>query len=126
MKYSVDQQERYSVFQLEDANLNSILAPELKSQFIMLSNHGVRNLIFDISSVEYIDSSGLSAILTANRLYSAEGTFIVTGVKSPSVQKLIKISRLDTILTIIPTVEESKDYVSMRELEREINANPEE
>ena len=122
MKYSVDQQERYSIFKLEDANLNSSLAPELKSQFIMLSNHGVRNLIFDISSVEYIDSSGLSAILTANRLYNAEGTFIVTGVKSPSVEKLIKISRLDTILTIIPTVSESKDYVNMKALEDEINA----
>ena len=126
MKYSVDQQDRYSIFKLEDANLNSLLAPELKSQFIMLSNHGVRNLIFDISSVEYIDSSGLSAILTANRLYSAAGSFIVTGVKSESVQKLIKISRLDTILTILPTVSESKDYVNMKALEEEINADTEE
>lgn len=121
MKYSVDQQERYSIFKLEEANLNSLKAPELKSQFIMLSNHGVRNVIFDISAVEYIDSSGLSAILTANRLYSQNGNFIVTGVKSPSVSKLIKISRLDTILTIIPTVSESTDYLNMKALEEEIN-----
>ena len=126
MKYAVDKQDRYAIMSLQDTNLNSVIAPELKSEFVVLANEGIENLIVDLAAVEYIDSSGLSAILTANRLYSAAGSFIVTGVKSPSVQKLIKISRLDTILTIIPTVEESKDYVSMRELEREINANPEE
>ena len=123
MKYSVDQQERYCVFKLEDSNLNSLLAPELKSQFIMLSNHGVNNLIFDISAVDYIDSSGLSAILTANRLYGAQGQFLLAGVKSPSVEKLIKISRLDTILTIVPTVSEAADYVHLKMLENEIKAD---
>ena len=125
MKYSVDQQDRYTILKLDETNLNSLKAPELKSQFIMLSNHGVRNLILDISAVDYIDSSGLSAILTANRLYSSEGNFIVTGIKSASVQKLIKISRLDTILTIIPTVSESTDYLHMKALEDEIRAGDE-
>ena len=42
--------------------------------------------------------------------------FIATGVVHASVTKLIKISRLDTILTIIPTVSESVDYVMMNEI----------
>ncbi len=77
----------------------------------------------DVSAVEYVDSSGLSAILTAERLWKQEeGSFIVTGVVHDNVKKLIEITRLNSVLTIIPTVQESIDYVLMNEIERELNA----
>ncbi len=120
MKFSLDKQEKYSVFSLEEENLNSLLAPNLKSEFVFLRNEGVRHLIFDLSNVKYVDSSGLSAILTANRLWKGYGTFILTGAKHPPVQKLIEISRLESILTIIPTIQESIDFAMMSELERQI------
>jgi anti-anti-sigma factor len=122
MKYSIDKKEKYAVFQLSEENLNSVLAPQLKSELVIFANEGVRNLIFDLSQVQYVDSSGLSAILTANRLWKPLGSFILTGVTHPSVKKLIQISRLDSVLSIIPTVEESIEFVYMEELEREINA----
>ncbi|MGH1437049.1 MAG: STAS domain-containing protein [Lewinella sp.] len=122
MKYSIDKKDKYAVFQLSEENLNSILAPKLKSELVIFANEGVRNLIFDLSQVQYVDSSGLSAILTANRLWKPLGSFILTGVTHPSVKKLIEISRLDSVLSIIPTVEESIEFVFMEELEREINA----
>jgi anti-anti-sigma factor len=120
MKYSLDKQDHYSAFQIDEENLNSIIAPGLKSEFVFLRNEGVRNLIFDLSLVKYVDSSGLSAILTANRLWKDYGSFILTGIDHPSVQRLIEISRLETILTIIPTKSEAVDFVMMEELEREI------
>lgn len=124
MKYSVDKQEKYTVFKLQEDNLNSVLAPDLKSDLVLLAQEGVRNLIFDLSDVKFVDSSGLSAILTGNRLWnSEESLFILTGVVQPAVKKLIEISRLDNILTLIPTVQESIDYVFMIELERELNAD---
>ncbi len=125
MKYSVNKEEKYAVFQLQEDNLNSVIAPKLKSEFVILSNEGVKNLIFDLSEVKYVDSSGLSAILTANRLWKALGSFVLTGIVHPSVKKLIEISRLDTVLTIIPTVEESIEYVFMEEIERELEAGDE-
>lgn len=121
MKFSLDKQDKYSVFKLEEENLNSVLAPNLKSEFVYLRNEGVRNLIFDLSDVKYVDSSGLSSILTANRLWKGYGTFILTGAKHQPVQKLIEISKLDSILIIVPTVEESVDYAMMSELERELS-----
>jgi anti-sigma B factor antagonist len=126
MKYTVDKQERYTIFRLEEENLNSIIAPLLKSEFVILSNEGVNNLIFDLSKVVFIDSSGLSAILTGDRLWKRLGTFILTGIEHPSVKKLIEISRLETILTIVPTVSESIDYVFMEEMERELGIEGEE
>jgi anti-anti-sigma factor len=120
MKFTLDKQDTYSILSLDEENLNSLIAPDLKSEFIFLRNEGVRNLIFDLSHVKYVDSSGLSAILTANRLWKDYGSYVITGIAHPSVEKLIKISRLDTILAIVPTVTESIDYIQMEDAERQL------
>ena len=123
MKYSVDKNERYTVFSLEEDNLNSIIAPDLKSKFVVLSQEGVENLILNLSGVKFVDSSGLSAILTANRLWKTIGSFILTGLDQPNVKKLIEISRLDSVLTIIPTVSESVDYVLLNSIEKDMEGD---
>ncbi len=126
MKFTVDKQERYTYLKLEESTFNSLIAPDLKSEFVFYRNEGIKNLILDLSAVEYVDSSGLSAILTAERLWKGFGTFVITGVVSDNIKKLITISRLDTVLTIIPTRQEAIDYVLMDEIAREIDSDPEE
>ena len=120
MKFEVEKEEKYTIFRLNENNLNSIIAPMLKSEFVMLNSEGVKNLIFDMSEIYFVDSSGLSAILTANRLWKDNGLFVMTGITHPNVIKLIDISRLNSVLTIIPTVEESVEYVFMDEIEKEL------
>ena len=92
---------------------------------VFFRNEGVRNLIFDLKDVDYIDSSGLSSILTANRIWKDYGAFVLVNMNSESVKKLIEISKLDSILTIIPTIEEAVEYVHMEDLERELNEEEE-
>jgi len=111
---------------LEEENLNSLLAPDLKSEFVIFKNEGITNLVINLSNVKYIDSSGLSSILTGNRLWKENGLFILTEINHVAVKKLIEISRLDSILTIIPTLKESLDYVMMDEIEKELNSSTEE
>ena len=120
MKFSIDKQERYSVIKPEEDNLNSTVAPQLKSEFVILANEGINNLILDLSSVKYVDSSGLSAILTARRLWSNLGTFVVTGVEHDAVRRLVEISKVDSVLTILPTLSESVDFIFMEELQRDL------
>lgn len=122
MKYQIDKQEQYAILTLHEENLNSTIAPQLKSDLILLSQEGVRNFILDLSNVKYVDSSGLSAILTGHRQWKGIGTFVLAGEMNPMVTKLIEISRLETILTIIPTVSESIDYVMMEDLERQLES----
>jgi anti-anti-sigma factor len=122
MKYTLDKQEKYSVFQLDESNLNSLIAPNLKSEFVFLRNEGVKNLILDLSNVHYVDSSGLSAILTATRLWRDYGLFVITGIKHPSVVKLIEISRLETILDFKPSLEKAIDFVCLEEIESELDS----
>lgn len=120
MKYNIDKQDHYAVLTLGEENLNSTIAPGLKSDFIFLNQEGIRHLILDLEQVKFVDSSGLSAILTAHRLWKDQGSFIIAGKLQPMVTKLIEISRLDTILTMLPTLSEAVDYVKMEEIEREL------
>lgn len=126
MKFTLDKQERYTIFRPEEENLNSICAPKLKSEFVLLANGGTQNLVLDLSSVRYVDSSGLSAILTARRLWTQLGTFVVTGVEHSAVKRLVEISKVDSVLTILPTVSESVDYVFMEDLQRDLQAEADE
>jgi anti-sigma B factor antagonist len=120
MKYRIDKTEVYATLSLEEENLNSVIAPGLKSEFIFLNQEGIPNLILDMSGVKFVDSSGLSAILTAHRLWKDHGCFVLAGPLNPLVTKLIEISRLDSILIITPTVSEAVDYVIMDAMEREL------
>lgn len=124
MKYSVDNShDHYTLIRLNEENLNSFIAPNLKSRFIVIKNEGAHNLILDLSDVKYADSSGLTAILTGNRLWKDDGTFILTGIAHPSVKKLLEISKLDTVLNIIPTLKESIEYVMLDAIDRELRGD---
>jgi anti-sigma B factor antagonist len=125
MKYAIDKKDQYALIRLMEENLNAVKAPDLKSELVVFKNEGVRNLIIDVQDVKYIDSSGLSAILTANRLFGEEGTFVLTGVNQAAVKTLISLTRLDGVITILPTESESIDFVMMSELQRELDLDGE-
>ncbi len=118
MKYSLDKREKYAIFKIQEEKVDSLISPELKSQFIFLKNEGVHNLIVDMQEVDYIDSSGLSAILTANRLWKEEGFFALTRIDSDNVRKIIEISRLHTILKITKDLEEAENLLLMDQVQK--------
>ena len=123
MKFSVEKKDKYCLFKLEDEKLNTLNAPKLKSELVILNAGGVANIILDLSEVTFVDSSGLSAILIGNRLCkNVGGTFVVINLND-YVSKLIKISQLDSILNILPTVEEAVDFILMEDLERSLKGN---
>jgi anti-anti-sigma factor len=121
MKYSVDKQDKYLLIQLNETKVDSTVSPQLKSDFVTLNAEGNKNIILDMSQVKYIDSSGLSAILVGNRMANdSDGTFILAGI-TDHVMKLIKISQLDSVLDIMPTVQEAVDAVYLNELGNDLD-----
>ncbi len=118
MKYSIDKQPSYAVMEMEEENINSVISSDLKAEFVMLHTEGVPNLIFDMQNVKYVDSSGLSAILTGQRLWAEDGVFALANIDSDFVRNLIEISKLDQIFLIFNTLDEATDYVMMDVLEK--------
>lgn len=124
MKIKVDKFEKYAIAKISDEKVDTTVAPELKSELLNLHQEGVKSLIVDMADVKYIDSSGLSAMLVGNRTFTHEGAYVLYSV-SEHVMKLISISQLDKVMTVLPTKEEAVDYVFMTEIEKGLGAEEE-
>jgi len=122
MRYSIEKSEKYTKFSLDEDKLDTLIAPQLKSEFITLYQSGTTNLILDLSKTKYVDSSGLSALLTAHRQSNDVGGCLVLVGVNDHVMKLLKISKLDTVFESLPTVEEAVDAVFLHEIERDLKA----
>jgi anti-sigma B factor antagonist len=120
MKFTVDKHDKYVLLKLNESKLNSLVTPQLKSELILINTEGQRNIVMDLSQIKFADSSGLSSLLVGHRLCkNASGVFILVGLND-SVARLISISQLDSVLTIVPTSEEAIDLIFMEEVEKQL------
>ncbi len=120
MNFTIEDKGRYTLVTSNADKLDTTCAPELKSELVYLNKTGVRNVIIDLTATRYCDSSGLSALLVANRLCkSVNGSLIVCGLQEP-VQKLVQISQLESVLSITPTPSEAVDLLYMEEIEKDV------
>ena len=124
--FELKKEEKYFLLKLLAAKIDASNALELKQVFLgFKEENNPKNLVLNLSEVKYIDSSGLSAILVANKVCSEAGGIMVLCGVSEHVMKLVKISQLDKILDILPTEEEAVDAVFIKELEKEFGAEDE-
>lgn len=121
MNFEIEKRDKVVIVKTKVEKLDALQAPELKSELVLQNKEGHKNMILDMSESRYCDSSGLSAVLVANRLCrDSNGTFVLCGLQS-AIQKLITISQLDSVLKITPTVNEAVDLVYMEEVERDLD-----
>ena len=112
MEFKIEKLGNYTLIQVLEEKLDTHIAPTLKSELVLVSGNGEKNIILDLSKCRYCDSSGLSAILVANRLCkNANGVFVLTGLND-AVERLITISQLDTVLNISKTTEEGVELIN--------------
>jgi len=112
MDFEIIKQANYTRVKVLSDKLDTNNAPDLKSELVMTTGKGEKNMILDVSKCRYCDSSGLSAILVANRLCEdAGGIFILTGLQ-PDVEQIVRISMLHTVLTITKTPEEAEKLMN--------------
>ncbi|GAB4335586.1 MAG: hypothetical protein OHK0038_13370 [Flammeovirgaceae bacterium] len=126
MKFTIDKSEKYTILELQEEKLDSLKAPRLKSEFVTLYQSGTQNLILNLSHVKYVDSSGLSAILVAKRMANEAGGHLVLAGVNDHVMKLLKISKLDEVFTILSSIQESIDFIFLNEIEKELDEEEEE
>ena len=107
MELNIEKFDGYTLIKVLEEKLDTHIAPTLKSELVLISGKGEKNIILDLSNCKYCDSSGLSAILVANRLSkNTDGKFVLTGLND-AVERLITISQLDTVLNITTNVDEA-------------------
>ncbi len=111
MNFESTQNKNEAVVKTNVDKLDASNAPELKAELLLLNKNGVNNIVIDLSATKYCDSSGLSAILTANRLCKdTNGKFVLCGLQD-NVTKLIQIAQLDKVLSISSNQKEALEVI---------------
>ena len=100
MNFEVEKDEHAVTLKLRERKLDSSVSPTLKGEFLILCKPKIQTLNVDMSEVEFCDSSGLSALLIADRKMKEHGGKVVLRNVHKNVASLIKISMLDRIFEI--------------------------
>ena len=100
MNFDIHKNGTATVFKLKERKLDSSVSPELKGEFLILCKPKVDNLVIDLADVEFCDSSGLSALLIADRKMKEHGGKVKLVNVHKKVASLLKISMLDRLFDI--------------------------
>jgi len=96
------------VLSLKEQRIDAHNSGELKDLFIkVLEEEAGRDLVIDLDEVQFIDSSGLGALLSG--LKNAElrsSGFILAGLQ-PRVRSMFELTRLHRVFDIYPKLEEA-------------------
>jgi anti-sigma B factor antagonist len=79
--------------------LDASVAPAFKQAVVQLVEGGNRRLVVDLAGVDFIDSSGLGALVSILKALGSQGSLAVCGAKGP-VLALFKLTRMDKVFAI--------------------------
>ncbi|EYT61719.1 anti-sigma factor antagonist [Dietzia sp. UCD-THP] len=79
--------------------LNMVAAPGLRDQLLELVDGGSRRVVVDLSATEFIDSSGLGALISGLKAARQAGGDLRIAAPNEQVKSVLKLTRLDRVLT---------------------------
>lgn len=86
----------------ESNRIDAAGAIGLKDQFRIATDGTTERVVMDLSKVDFMDSSGLGAIVSALKLL--KGRRLELAGLTPVVAKVFKLTRMDQVFTIHDTV----------------------
>lgn len=90
------------IVKLLNKRLDAQIAMEFKQ---IMSDHISKEnfyIVLNISEVEFIDSSGLGAIVSALKLLGGKGDLVISGTRD-SVMRMFKLTRMNKVFNMFDT-----------------------
>jgi anti-sigma B factor antagonist len=108
--FTVQPFDKYSVVEFRTPSLmDPIILEEIgKELYRLVDEEDRRKLVLDFEKVQYLSSQAIGIILTLNKKLAAlkYSKLVLCGV-GPKLMELLKITRLDRILSVKPTQSEA-------------------
>ena len=87
-------------------------APMFKQAVVNMVTEGSKNVIIDLSGVTFMDSSGFGTLLGATRRLRPSGGGLHLAAPNSTIQRMLRLTRLDSIMRIYDTIEEAARAVA--------------
>lgn len=99
MNFEHELYEKCIVVRLSYDRLDSIVAPAFRQSVVELSEEHKKTIIIDLSSVVFMDSSGLGAVIGCYKAAQATGGLSFCNVNE-SVKEVFALTHMDRIIEI--------------------------
>ena len=86
-----------------NGELDLYSAPQLESELAGLHEKNVQSVVVDLTECEFIDSTALGVLLTANKRLDAAQARLSIVTSDRNIRKIFEITGLDRVLTIHQT-----------------------
>ena len=83
---------------LED-RLDAVIAVQFKDKFRGFADDGTTRFVLDMSRIEFMDSSGLGAIVAVYKLLGQDKLLDLAALTQP-VERVFKLTRMDSVFNI--------------------------
>lgn len=92
------------IIRVKASRIDAAVAIQFKDQMRERVTQSKGRTVLDLENVDFIDSSGLGAIVAAMKLMP-DGTTLELAALAPAVEKVFRMTRMDTIFTIHASAE---------------------
>lgn len=104
-----DVRENYQIFRLTGL-LDAFSEPAFRKQIGKCIDEGPSNIILDLSAIEFVDSSGLGALVQlVKKAQNSEGSLQI--VSNARVTQTVKLVRLEKFLSLRNSIDEAVEHV---------------
>ena len=91
------------VVTVDAPRIDAAVAIQFKDLIREATANAKGRVLLDLTQVQFVDSSGLGAIVAAKKQAPAGQTLELCGL-SPSVQKVFALTRMDSVFSIYPSL----------------------
>ena len=109
MNIMTENHEGRTVVAVKEGRLDAHNSGELKDRILKVLEEGGRNLIVDLGEVQFIDSSGLGALLSGYKNATLRSSAFVLANLQPRVKSMFELTRLHRVFEIYPDLQEAMD-----------------
>lgn len=92
-----------SVLVMED-RIDAATAIQFKERMRDVTKDGPPRVVLDMARVQFLDSSGLGAIVAVKKMLAPDRALELSGL-TPTVEKVFRLTRMDSVFTIHPSLE---------------------
>jgi anti-sigma B factor antagonist len=104
MEFATRTDERLQIVSVKEPRIDAAVAIEFKDAMRAQTEGGPGIVVLDLSEVEFIDSSGLGAIVASMKTMGKEKTLALAGL-TPSVARVFQLTRMDSVFRLFPTLD---------------------
>jgi len=115
MKIEVSKEGSVTIVEPLEARLDAQRAVGFKAELTGLVDAGEHQIVLDLNCVEFMDSSGLGAVVAVLKRLGFLGVLIICGARAP-VAGLFKLTRMDKVIKLVATREEALTAASVEAL----------